>query len=181
MNFKIKVENADRLIGALNGIPNSAMRRVQRSGMMRANSLVSKEMKRLAPRDSKLLSKSIGSKVKTYSRGNNVGVVVGIVGPRVGFAQVVPRTMWLVKGTGKKLFRRTKMVKSDPVHYAHLVDRGTKPHSITFKWRGRTITVRHPGAKAKPFVTKALENVHVAASAAIVTAFREGITARGVR
>lgn len=176
----VVVTGHEQLIAKVNSLPPAVMRRVARAGMSKACSLVSKEMKRLAPRDSGLLRRSIGSKTKTYSRGKNRGTTVGIVGPRVGFRQAVPRTMWLVKGDKRRLLRRTKTVEADPVKYAHLVDLGTKPHAITFKHGGKSITVKHPGSKAQSFIARTRANTNAAVEKTLKDAMLQGM-ADGVK
>lgn len=69
-----------------------------------------------------LLAKSLGKKRKIYKRS---GVIVGLVGARSGFKQQVrvrratAREAWQTAKTTRAIYR-------NPVHYAHLVEGGTR-------------------------------------------------------
>ena len=66
------------------------------------------------------------------------------------------------------------------VFYAHMVERGTKPHRIRSRTRkilvigftGITKLVNHPGAKAKPFMRRALHQADRAVDAVVAEARR---------
>ncbi len=69
-----------------------------------------------APRRTKLLWKSIGSRQQTY---RDSGVVVGIVGPRTGFGREVEVKIKNAKGT--RVVRRVKRYQ-DPVRYGPITE-----------------------------------------------------------
>jgi HK97 gp10 family phage protein len=75
--------------------------------------ILAKAAKAGAPKETGLLKKSIGSKVKVYPSG----VAVAIVGPRQGFKAEVTR---------EKNRRFPWTGTSNPTRYAHLVELGTR-------------------------------------------------------
>lgn len=119
MGFKIKqkLTGLEALIQSMSDLKQSIQSRALRPAVTKGARIISKEAKRLAPKESGLLRKSIGTKVKTYKSG----VVVAIIGPR-----------------SKPSFRKTVTVNGrqqvrNPVNYAHLVEYGTvrtRPHSF---------------------------------------------------
>jgi HK97 gp10 family phage protein len=98
---------------------------------------VARQMKKfLTPvKRSGLLRKAMVKKVRAYKSGTTWGAV----GPDKGLSG-----MW-----GKRKQRRIR-----PSNYAHLVEGGTKPHTIKFKTRKRVM--EHPGTDAHPFRKPAL-------------------------
>jgi hypothetical protein len=112
-------------------------------------------MKRLAPKESGLLKKSIGQVVRTYRNG---GLTIAFIGPRRGFRQVVMRKKpfgaELTLTPGEADTARDYPVMSDPVKYAHLVEYGTEPHNITSSGKAG-LGKGHPGTKPQPFMRPA--------------------------
>lgn len=79
-----------------------------------------------------------------------VGPARNIVGPVVGgrVLSIRKATARVVSG-GKVQTRR-------PSRYAHLIERGTRPHQIKITTKsGRQIIIQHPGTKAHPFIRPA--------------------------
>lgn len=115
MSYKVhgKVEGLTDLLARLNGLKRQVASRILRKAVGEAGKVILKVAKQMAPRESGLLRKSLGRKVKVY---RSSGTAVAIVGPRVGFRQVVRRT----RG---KWFPTEAM--ANPVKYAHLVELGT--------------------------------------------------------
>lgn len=116
----------------------SKVRKVLRSAMRKGASVVNKASKATAPVRTGSLKRSLGVKVKAYPSG----VIIGVVEPR--------------KGNPKKPPKRGTNVKNiDPRFYAHLVEFGTKPHSVQ---KGASVRKKigtgkmHPGARPKPFL-----------------------------
>lgn len=152
---------------AFETLKGSVQRRITRMAMSAAVRVVAKEAKRLAPRDSGLLKESIGSKSKTYESG----VTVGIVGPRRGFRRVVDRKAWqsgeraLASGKRQVVYKTLKRI-ADPVKYAHLVEHGTKPHTLgggsSTKAKGTLAAgqygATHPGTTGQRFMAKSWTN-----------------------
>lgn len=100
---------ADALIRKLEALPGKVYRRVVRKAINKGATPMVKAARRYAPRESGLLAKSMGKKLKSYFAR---GVVLSVVGPRGGFGKEVT----LPDGTSE--YR-------DPVKYAHLVEFGT--------------------------------------------------------
>lgn len=82
---------------------------------------------------------------------------------------------YAVVGARRKVITRYKGRKTVPANYAHLVEKGTKPHSLLKRAKGALAKLKrlaqvkagvgrqHPGAKAKPFLRPALESQRQAA------------------
>lgn len=117
MAFKVqaKITGVKELTATLSGLARAVRNKILRKMMGEAGKVVLKRAKQLVPRETGLLKKSLGRKVKLY---RNSGVGVAVVGPRTGpkFRQTVTRT----KG---RWFPRTAI--SSPTKYAHLVEGGT--------------------------------------------------------
>jgi HK97 gp10 family phage protein len=145
----------------------SVQKKLTRMAMSAAVRVVAKEAKRLAPRDSGLLKESIGSKSKTYDSG----VTVGIVGPRRGFRRTVDRRAWqsgeraLASGKRQVVYKTLKRI-ADPANYAHLVEYGTKPHTLgggsSLRAKGTLAAgqygATHPGTTGQRFMARSWEN-----------------------
>jgi hypothetical protein len=139
IRIKAKIDGGAQLRDLLRDLEPATQRRVLRPAITQEAGILAKELKpAVAEGKTKLLKKSIGKKVKTYARTN---AVVGIVGPRTGFAQVIDGH------------------KHDPAKYGHLVEGGTKAHDITIRKRhGQPITpftIHHPGARAQRTFSRA--------------------------
>lgn len=112
--------------------------------------IVQAAAKARAPKRSGALKQSIGIKAKKGSRGKTLA-----------FAVVGARTKVAKQFKGKTI---------KPAKYAHLVEKGTKPHG------------GHPGAKPKPFLKPALESQKAAVGKAILATLAaeiEKATAKG--
>lgn len=142
MAFAIKgrVEGLEEVLKALDAVDKKIRRKAIRQAVGAAGKIVLAAAKQKVPKNSGLLRKSLGRKVKVY-RGS--GVAVAIVGPRAGFRQQVSRD-------GRR------PVLSDPAKYAHLVEGGVGAHGY------KTRAGSHPGAAAHPFLRPALEDNKVA-------------------
>ena len=112
-------------------LPGRVFSRVVRRASSRAMTPVLKRAKQRVPVRHKLLKKSLGRKVKAYSRD---GVVAVIIGPRKGF--------------------KDQKTGANPANYAHLVEGGTAPHVIQTK---SGAVIKHPGARPQPFLRNSLE------------------------
>lgn len=113
MSMNVKVEGIKDLVKKLESMKKSKASKILRKACTKGAQPVAKSAKAQAPVETGLLKKSIGHKVKSYPSG----VVVGIVGPRVGHGTEVVVN-------GKPEYR-------DPVYYSHLVELGSEqapPH-----------------------------------------------------
>ena len=123
-----------------------------------------------------LLLRSLGTKVKVMRSG----VVVGIVGPRTGYK--------MVKGPGGKRRTVTKLGQKfaaagqNPIYYAHLIEFGTRAHSVA---RGASLRKHkgggkmHPGAKAYPFLRPAVDQKVAAIRGAMTKAASAALAKMG--
>lgn len=96
-----------KLIKKLKGLSTATQKKIVRPSVTKAVRVIAKDAKGRAPKDTGLLKKSIGQRVKTYRSGN----ISGIVGPRSGFKRTVE-----IDG---------KAVIKNPTKYSHLVEFGT--------------------------------------------------------
>lgn len=114
MPFKIqgKVDGLQQLFASLASLENKIKRKILRKAATAAGGIILKRARQLVIKDTGLLKKSLGKKIKAYPSG----VVVAVVGPRKGFRQPVTR----IKG------RKTPKTEiANPTKYAHLVELGT--------------------------------------------------------
>jgi HK97 gp10 family phage protein len=139
MAFAIRAEitGIKELMQSLEKFTPAVQRKILRPALRAEGTRVLKEARAKVPVDTKLLKKSLGQRTKTYKNGR----VVVIVGPRHGFKQVI-------KGVAK-----------NPVRYAHLVEYGAKPHSISARsviaTRKMVAGKLHPGFPGRLVLTRA--------------------------
>ena len=136
MSTDFKIEGGEQLQKFLNTFPVKLERRIVKRALKPGASLISKAAKSIVSRKSGKLRKAIA--VRNVKNRMSVQVYV----------------------------RRGKGQKNDG-WYAHMVEKGTKPHKIKpYKGRKKVLaaggviygrSVRHPGAKAMPFMKPALE------------------------
>ena len=110
MAYKIKgqIDGLGAVLAKLKQLPKKVAAKAIKAGVSQAGKLLLWAAKSRAPRQTGLLRRSLGRKVKVF---RNTGKVVAIVGPRVGFREEVVRD-------GKTMI-------SNPTRYAHLVELGT--------------------------------------------------------
>ena len=145
-----KVEGLAEIVATLKDLPEKLQRKVVRKALAKATKPTLAAARQRCPKDAGLLKKSLGRKTVTYVES---GSIVAIIGPRGGFERMVTR-----RG-------RSKPEKANPLYYAHLVEFGTKPHSLARADTkiGRRIAndmkIRmHPGTKARPFMRPAFDS-----------------------
>jgi HK97 gp10 family phage protein len=140
MRFDVKLTGVDHLLKRLfslkQGMRNVILRRALRAGA-KPVWLGARHRAKAGTRE---LRRSLGTRMKSYRRG---GVVVIVIGPRSkNTIQHPPGSLFPSYTRGY-----------NPARYAHLHEKGTKPHKIPIK-RGRLagVTVRHPGTKPTLFM-----------------------------
>ncbi len=149
--------NADNVFEALAQIKRGPKRGIMTKAMRAALKPLPGIVKAAVPRELGLLRKFISQKVKFYVARTTA---IGLVGPAVRPAVVMRRpSSW-----------STQPQRQNPVKYAHLVERGTRPHDIRTKRGG---TIMHPGAKAHPFMGPAAEST----GPRIVASYRDFLVA----
>ena len=162
-NGKVSIEGLDSLIQTFRDLAGKKADGKLAGAMKYALKPLHEKVKALAPKKRNRnkknlrattgnLRKSIGIKTKKFGRAKNKKVV-GLVGPKL------------------KIFTTRSGSPSRPYLYAHLVEKGAKSHMVKpRKMEGRKTFVgpimpdrfkawRHPGAKAKPFLSEALKSV----------------------
>lgn len=154
---KIKIEGDEALQKAIRELPRAVQNKIIRPVLVKASKPVLDGARSAVVKKKGWLKRSLGRKTKTYKRG---GVAV-IVGARRGMA---PDGI-------------------EPANYAHLVEKGTKPHAVGKGSNSRKSVLGvqaahggiHPGAKAQPFLKPALDKNAAAIQATISNGLREGI------
>ena len=157
----VKVEGLDELIDVFQQLTSNKKDGKLVAAMRYAMKPLQEAVKSAAPNKTKTttgaLKRSISIKAKKFGRGKNK-VIQGLVGPKLG--------------KSIRRFGRT----FDPIHYAHLLERGAASHSIspnklqkltTFvgplkagsKRQVSPSSYQHPGATAKPFMKTALDSM----------------------
>lgn len=101
---------------ALKSLPGKMQRAILRPALAKATKPVFMHARKNAPKDSGLLRKSITRKVITYQSGT----LVVVIGPDTKHRKEVIR-----KGS----YNKNPQI-ANPAKYAHLVEFGTRPHSI---------------------------------------------------
>jgi HK97 gp10 family phage protein len=126
-------------------------RAVTLKGVRAAAKIVQAAVKARAPKRKRsgALKQSIGQKSAKGKRGRTLAYAV--VGARTKVVKSVP------VGKGGRT------ITAKPAKYAHLVERGTKPHG------------GHPGAKPKPFLVPGLRATQAQASSAAMKAMADEV------
>lgn len=170
----------------------SVMRGASRRGVNEATKLVLAAAKANVPRRTGMLRKSLGRKVVAMKNG---GGYVGIVGPRkdVSDRERARRQQEFEAGKrkrapGKARFRKVVKYKGreitvNPVHYAHLVEYGTKPGAPTKKRvmsdGEQVFGVRTTGSPPRPFLRPAWESNKAACEGVILQSLRDALNTAG--
>ena len=143
---ELRIEILDDPLKRITALKAGAKNQILRKAVRAAAKPVRMAAKRLAPTDTGVLAASISVRIGTSKKK---GTIYAVIGPR--------------RGVSKKR-RRGEILAGRPTKYAHLVEFGTRPHSLKSgdKLARRTQAGQqtggarmHPGAKAKPFLENA--------------------------
>lgn len=116
------------------------------------SSVIIKEIRRRAPKETGSLQKSIGQKVKNYRRNKTTTSIVGARSKRY----------------------KTAKGNRNPAYYAHLPELGVKPHRTGKKKFGyRRGAGMHPGVKATPYMRPGWDAAAPRAVDAVVDKMKE--------
>jgi HK97 gp10 family phage protein len=150
----------------LRAMPDKLRAKGVRMGVSAAAKVVRDQIRANAPRESGSLRQSIDFKVVKYrSRRRANGVVfVGVVGPNRDW-KLAARTSW------DRLV--TKPVR--PVWYAHLVEKGVRPHHTLQKSGNTVVAIPHPGIKATRFMERGVQMASSRAAAKMEQAIARAI------
>jgi HK97 gp10 family phage protein len=162
--FRVKAEltGIKDLVGTLARLKKAVRNKLLRGAVGDGSKILLQAVKAKAPRESGLMRKSLGRRLKVY---RNSGTVVGIVGPRTGFKREV--------SVGGRAGGR------NPTKYAHLVEGGRRPVRIVNKkvltdggiFYGREVAA----ARAQPFMHEALAESGARVQAAVRQKLTDGI------
>lgn len=137
-DLKIKIEGIEEMTRKLEAVGTRVALRGPNAAVRAGGSFLIKEMRRRAPKETGSLKKALGQRIKTYRRSKTVAAIVG------------PRSKRYDTSKGRR----------NPANYAHLVELGTRPHSI-----GRGT---HPGRPARPFMRPAWDAAAPGARQAVI-------------
>ena len=134
MSITVQLDGITATVGKLDRLDKKIRRTIIRKAVRAGGAPLVKAVRSNAPVDKKVLRKSVTQKVKAYSR---TGVVMAIVGAKR---------------------QKDAATGRNPANYLHLVERGTKAHTV----RGPLTlpsgevygAVQHPGARASRFVER---------------------------
>ena len=158
---KVSIEGLDELVDVFQQLTSNKKDGKLVAAMRYAMKPLQEKVKSNSPSKTKTttgaLKRSISLKAKKFGRGKNK-VIQGLVGPKLGKS---------IRRFGRNF---------DPIHYAHLLERGAATHAIQPKKLAKLTTFvgplregskrqvkpssyQHPGATAKPFMKPALESM----------------------
>lgn len=171
MAFKIKAEitGLEDLVKQLRDeLPRRMQSKILKKAIGDGSKVILKAARQKVPKgETGLLKKSLGRRIKVYRLS---GKVIAMVGPRTGFKKTKAGRV------RTKLGEEFSSAQVDPSKYAHLVEKGTKPHAIKITngpFKGRTI--QHPGSPAQPFLRPALDNNIARVREIFATVIKEGL------
>jgi HK97 gp10 family phage protein len=152
IRLRVKVEGVSEILRSLREADEKVAKKSLRQAVNEATKPVLREAKAGVPTATKSLKKSLGRKVKSYKGGRIVFALVGArkdsKGKPAKFRRQVRRSK-----VGKEITR-------NPVKYLHLVEGGTKPHSLA-KGSRLGIGKQHPGARPNPFMRRANDRTKI--------------------
>lgn len=174
------------------GAVGKVVRAASRKGVNEATKLVLATAKSLVPQRTGLLRKALGRKVVAMRNG---GGYVGVIGPRKDLSEKerAKRHREFEQGKRKRApggprFRKVVKYKGreitvNPVHYAHLVEYGTKP-GLPKKRRvmsdgEQVYGVRTKGVAPRPFLRPAWETNKARCEGVILQALRDALSTAG--
>jgi hypothetical protein len=148
-----------------------------RDGVGEAVRLVNRAAKAVVPVETGALKKALGHKTGAFK--NNLGYW-GLVGARKDAKELVTRRRFAFYAVRRSSWsRRPRAVV--PAKYLHLVIGGTAPHAVgagSSLRKGIQHGLRHPGAKANPFLPAAARTTEGAAREAVLRRLRRAVRDR---
>lgn len=175
--LKFKTTGVPELLKALQEIDKKVAKRALTKAVREAAKPILKAAKANVAVDTKTLKKSLGVKVKVYKGGSGVVGLVGIRKDKKGKPIKHKRKVGTTKA-GKDIYQ-------DPTKYGHLVEFGTRRHTVA---KGDRLARKdrkqsemqtgkmHPGAKAKPFLRPALDNNQGQVKATMIRVLQHALT-----
>lgn len=193
MTLAIKVFGVQDCLEAFNDLPRTIRAKHMRVALNAGGGVIRDAAVSLAPKETGLLRKSIKVKVSvpeaSYNPKHWARPAYAVVGPARRIVSAITSTakgrlrMVSREGAINAAFRGKTVTRRRASRYAHLVERGTKPHGISannaavlssgIRVFGRS--VRHPGSKAQNFMTKAVQTAGSAAQNRMLAKLYQGI------
>jgi hypothetical protein len=150
----------------LRAMPDKIRAKGVRMGVTAASKAIRDQVRAYAPIESGSLRNSINYKIVRYPsrKRKNSYVFVGVIGPDRNW-KLAARSSW-----GRIVTRAVR-----PVWYAHLMEKGVRPH-YTLQPRGNlTVAIPHPGVRATRFMSRGVQVATPAAARAMERAVRRAI------
>lgn len=114
--IRVKARGFREIGRALKEVEAKVGKRIIKKGVTKGIQVYAKALKPAAPKETGLLRKSIGQKVKAYRNG---GRVFGVAGPRTGFRRQV--TVKIKNKKGRTVGKRQEI--RDPNKYARITEK----------------------------------------------------------
>ena len=164
----IKIDGMRSIVRGLSKIDSRIRNRTIGSAIKKASKPLVMETKARAPVESGLLRASIGTTFKVNKRKG------------IGVAKTGPRNM---KGSKRQAKGSTAAKRSrNPVHYAYLIEFGTKPHKVPYTLVGGggfrkvvPIPFDHPGTPPNPFMRRAFISARARVMGSLSTELKAAI------
>jgi HK97 gp10 family phage protein len=193
MTLVLRVGGVQDTINAFRDLPRAIRNRHMRIAMNAGAGVIRDAAVANAPKETGLLKKSLKIKVRvpdasfnTRHHGRPAYAVIGPARNVVGLTQTSKAGLKLttVKRLQRKGFRGNLVQRRRPSRYAHLVEKGTRPHGIRAKNVGLLSSgtaifgssVKHPGTKAQSFLSRAVQSSGEAAKQKVIQKLKDGIT-----
>lgn len=142
---KVQMAGIEEMTKNLEKIGTRVALRGPDAAVRAGGSVIIREMRRRAPKDTGSLKKSLGQKVKKYKRSKTSTAIIGARSKRY----------------------QTDQGRKNPAYYAHLVELGVAPHK-TGKRGGM-----HPGFAAAPFMRPAWDASAPRAREAVINKMKQ--------
>lgn len=155
-SMSMEVEGVEALLLTLSLLEKKVATQVLAAAVTKALAPYRSAARRRAPMATGLLKIAIANVVRRYKKGGMNTIVVGVSGPRRN-----------VGGKRASAIRAAGHENREPANYAHLVEFGTKAHTILPGPTKKAITVNGQpkavadvhGVKARPFMRPAWDSV----------------------
>lgn len=164
--IQIEWTGFEEVIALLRTLPDAVAKKALVRAINKCGRIVLANQQRLVPSETGALRDSLAMKFRTYPpRGEKFGARVAVIGPASKFEKQVTRT-------SGKWGSRTWRAK--PAWYAHLVNRGVRPHNmikdgaiariakaLSPSLRDRVNQHRHPGMRGVRFRERSVDRAQL--------------------
>ena len=199
LKMRARIDGLDRVLQAVDELVAKDIPAAVRRGVDDAGKLILAEAKKRLQAngsvDTGMLLKSLGRRTRSYKRGRLAVAVIGArkdAAPKPGRLGQKPKPAKPPKYAGYHVRRgRLRIEWVVPAKYVHLVEFGTRPHSVakgarlarkgTGKRDVNQVAPFHPGARPKPFLRPALDVAKGAAARLVIARAEQAIARRKAR